>query len=184
MNRTFAISLAVLGILILLLFLCNFFLLIPYAKEPTLEQVVPVKGPEYIPPMVTYFLTSSVGYRINPMGGTEEGFHRGVDLVAPPGSKVFAVADGIIVEHWPPPGTKSSKGFTFEGHSIFGGYVIIQHHNGTFSCYGHLATTRVHTHDKVLQGQEIGTQGSTGNATGPHLHFELIVNPLSYLETP
>lgn len=183
MNKTFAISLTILGVLIILLAVCNFFLLIPYAKEPTIEPL-PIKTTKYIPPMVTYFLTSSVGYRINPMGGTEEGFHRGVDLVAPPGSKVFAVADGIVVEHWPPPGTKSPKGFTFEGHSIFGGYIIIQHHDGTFSCYGHLGSTLIHTRDKVSQGQEIGTQGDTGNATGPHLHFELIVNPLSYLETP
>jgi murein DD-endopeptidase MepM/ murein hydrolase activator NlpD len=175
MNKTFAIALAVLGILILILAVCNYFLLIPYAKEPTITPQQPTKAPEYIPPMTTYFLTSGVGYRIDPMGGTEEGFHRGVDLVAPPDSPVMAIADGVVVEHWPPPGGK------FRGHPVYGGYIIIQHHTGTFSCYGHLGSTCIHTRDKVTQGQVIGTQGATGEATGSHLHWELIVNPLEYV---
>jgi murein DD-endopeptidase MepM/ murein hydrolase activator NlpD len=175
MNKTFAIALGVLFTLILILAFCDFLLLRAYAEEPTITPQ-PTKAPDYIPPMVTYFVTSGVGYRIDPMGGSVEGFHRGVDLVGPPDSKVMAVADGIVVEHWPPPGGK------FRGHPTFGGYIILQHHNGTFSCYGHLGSTLVHTRDKVTQGQVIGTQGATGIATGEHLHLELIINPLSYFE--
>lgn len=122
-------------------------------------------------PLSEYRISSPAGIRPNPMGGGEEGMHKGVDLVGPTGAAVLAAADGVVVDHWPPPGGR------WQGHPVFGGLVILDHGGGVFTLYGHLRRTLVHTGDAAHRGQVIGNQGSTGISLGEHLHFEVVVDP-------
>jgi murein DD-endopeptidase MepM/ murein hydrolase activator NlpD len=128
------------------------------------------------PPMATYNITSEVGVRKNPMGGEEESFHKGVDLVGPHNSYILAAADGIIYEHYVPPGGK------WKGHPIYGGFIVIDHGNGIFTLYGHMSKTFIRTGDHVKRGQVIGIQGNTGVSTGEHLHFEVIIDPITMIK--
>jgi murein DD-endopeptidase MepM/ murein hydrolase activator NlpD len=130
------------------------------------------------PPISPYEISSSTGYRLSPMGGATDTLHRGIDLVGPSRCPVRAAASGTVVELWPPPGGK------FSGHPVFGGLIVLDHGNGLFTLYGHLSATYVHTGDAVEEGQIIGRQGSTGNSTGEHLHFEVIINPLLLFPSP
>ena len=129
------------------------------------------------PPLKLFWVTSGVGYRLNPMGGGNERLHRGADLVGPANCEVLASESGTVVENWPAPGTPNSKGGIFSGHPTFGGYTVIDHGNGLFTCYGHMSLVLVRTGQKVSRGQTIGYQGSTGQCTGAHLHFEVIQDP-------
>jgi murein DD-endopeptidase MepM/ murein hydrolase activator NlpD len=100
-------------------------------------------------------------------------FHTGIDIVAYYGAPIRAAADGTV----------ESAGWD-------GGYgrcIQIYHRDGIESIYGHLSGFKVMAGDKVKKGQVIGYEGSSGEATGPHLHFEIRVNgtavdPLSYLQ--
>lgn len=135
-----------------------------------------LRAPPYHPPLEQAQISSGCGYRMDPMGGGTEGLHKGVDLVAPAGTPVVAVLAGVVAEHWPPP-----DGY-WKGHPVFGGLVVIDHGNGLFSLYGHLSGSCVHEDDWVEAGEVIGELGDTGIATGPHLHLEIVVDPLRYLE--
>jgi murein DD-endopeptidase MepM/ murein hydrolase activator NlpD len=140
------------------------------------KQLEAMKPPPYSEPLQGARISSGCGYRMDPMGGGTEGLHKGVDLVAPIGTPVRAVLAGTVVEHWPAP-----DGY-WNGHPVFGGLVVIDHGDGLFSIYGHLKSTCVHEGWQVGADQVIGELGDTGIATGPHLHFELVVDPLRYLE--
>ena len=117
---------------------------------------------------------------MDPMGGGTEALHKGVDLAGPVGMPVRAVLAGVVVDHWLVPGWHWGK--EYHGHPIMGGYIVIDHGEGLFSCYGHLSATFVHEDNWIEAGQVIGEVGNTGISTGPHLHFELVVDPLRYLE--
>jgi murein DD-endopeptidase MepM/ murein hydrolase activator NlpD len=100
------------------------------------------------------------------------GRHKGVDLTAPSGASVFAALDGTVV--------MSGK------HKQYGNYVMVEHGNGVVTLYAHHRLNLVHEGDIVRRGQKIAEVGRTGNATGPHLHFELRIdgvqrNPLPVL---
>jgi murein DD-endopeptidase MepM/ murein hydrolase activator NlpD len=97
-----------------------------------------------------------------PYGGYAH-FHTGIDLVAPFGTPIVAADDGVV----------ALVGSTNSG---YGYYVVIAHSGGLDTLYGHLSTTLVKVGDPVTQGQTVGLEGSTGNSTGPHLHFELRIN--------
>ena len=147
----------------------------------TLEEQVEtlqdqLRPPPYHPPLEKVWISSGTGYRMDPMGGGTEGLHKGLDLVGPTGAPVKAVLAGVVVEHWPPPDSY------WRGHPIYGGFVVIDHGEGRFSLYGHLSDTCVHEGWHVEAGQKIGELGDTGIATGSHLHFEIVVDPLRYLE--
>jgi len=122
-------------------------------------------------PLSEYRISSPAGIRPNPLGGGEQGLHRGVDLVGPMRAPVLAAADGVVVDHWPAPGGR------WQGHPVFGGLVILDHGQGVYTLYGHLRETRVHTGQVVVRGQVVGFQGSTGISLGEHLHFEVVVDP-------
>jgi len=109
-------------------------------------------------PLRNYRRTSGFGMRINPVTGNLR-MHQGLDLAAPEGTEVFATAAGIVTE----------VGYD----RIYGNYIIISHNNNWASLYGHLQRTGVTLHSQVRSGSLIGWVGSTGQSTGPHLHFEL-----------
>jgi murein DD-endopeptidase MepM/ murein hydrolase activator NlpD len=138
------------------------------------------------PPMARYTISSGVGYRLKPLGGGGQALHRGVDLVGPAGSAILAAGSGVVVEHWPAPGTPipGRPGKTFGGHPVMGGYIAIDHGGGIITLYGHMSRTYVHTGQRVGAGQIIGRQGATGDATGDHLHFELVVDPCLFFAQP
>lgn len=118
---------------------------------------IPVNGP--------YRETSGFGYRTDPFGrGTA--FHEGTDLAAPTGSPLVAAAPGKIIYS----GVKGSYGRTIE----------IDHGGGFRTLYAHMNTLSVKVGDNVALGQKIGTMGSTGRSTGPHLHYEIYFRGKSY----
>jgi murein DD-endopeptidase MepM/ murein hydrolase activator NlpD len=97
-----------------------------------------------------------------PYGGYPH-FHTGIDMVEPFGSPVYAADDGIVA-------------LVGSSSSGYGNYVVIAHSGGLDTLYGHLSTAVVKVGQLVNQGQPIGLEGSSGNSTGPHLHFELRIN--------
>ena len=140
------------------------------------EELVKEMTPQsYSLPLEQMWISSGAGYRKNPMGGTEEKLHKGIDLVADVGTPVKAFRGGIVSEHWPAPDARWS------GHPVMGGYITL-YHGDCYSLYGHLGATFVHTGDRVAEGQVIGTVGNTGLSTGNHLHFEIVVDPLFWVE--
>jgi murein DD-endopeptidase MepM/ murein hydrolase activator NlpD len=107
---------------------------------------------------VTGTITSPFGWRSNPFGGSPE-FHQGLDIAAPSGTTVTAAAGGtVIMAQW---------------YGGYGNYILIDHGGGYSTGYGHLSAIYVSTGQNVQRGQAIGAVGSTGQSTGPHLHFEV-----------
>jgi len=105
-------------------------------------------------------------------------FHTGVDIAYNQGTPILAADDGIVV---------AADSSLLNGQLVgYGNYIIVAHRNNFFSLYGHLLGFQVKAGDGVHQGQLIGYEGSTGNSTGPHVHFEYRyggqpTNPLPYL---
>lgn len=111
--------------------------------------------------------------KLEPPYGGYPHFHTGLDLVEPFGSPVYAADDGVVA-------------LVGSSSSGYGRYVVIAHSGGLDTLYGHLSTALVKVGQQVNQGQTIGLEGSTGNSTGPHVHFELRiknqpVDPTPYL---
>lgn len=98
------------------------------------------------------------------------GYHTGVDYAAPTGTPVVAAKFGKVLE--------AKDGVSF-GPS-YGLAVIIDHGQGVKAVYGHLSKINVKAGDRVGAGDKIGEVGSTGNSTGPHLHFEARISPWRY----
>ena len=112
-------------------------------------------------------------FLMEPPMGSYPHFHGAIDIAAPFGTTVMAAAGGVVV----------AVGHTRVG---YGNYVVIAHGGGVMTLYGHLLETNVEVGTKVVRGQRIGLEGSTGWSTGAHVHFELrvndaVVDPLPYL---
>jgi murein DD-endopeptidase MepM/ murein hydrolase activator NlpD len=106
-------------------------------------------------------ITSQYGWRTDPIAGGQR-FHRGIDIRAAYGDTVQAAGPGRVV---------------FSGEqSGYGTTVVIEHEGGVRTRYAHLSAATVQTGDDVAAGAAIGQVGSTGRATGTHLHFEVTVN--------
>lgn len=120
-----------------------------YDKE---LQGAPISNGSYKVPVANYTISSPFGNR----GGE---FHRGLDMAATQGTPIYATRAGKVIKA--------------EFHYSWGNYVVIQHEDGTTALYAHQQQYLVKTGDNVSQGQVIGHVGSTGNSSGPHLHFEL-----------
>jgi murein DD-endopeptidase MepM/ murein hydrolase activator NlpD len=103
-------------------------------------------------------ISSRFGFRPDPWSGKTR-FHKGVDIAAPAGTPIKAAAAGKVV----------SSGWA-EG---YGNLVTIDHGDGSVTRYGHNSANLVQAGDAVAAGQEIALVGSTGRATGAHLHFEI-----------
>lgn len=122
-------------------------------------------------PVRSGYISSTYGFRIHPVRNTRQ-FHEGVDFSSPRGAPIQAVADGLVV---------------FSGRrNGYGNLVDIRHRNGIVTRYAHNSANLVREGDLVRQNQKIATVGSTGTATGPHVHFEVIrngraVDPMPYL---
>lgn len=114
-----------------------------------------------------------VGTISSQFGWRKSGFHHGTDIAAKTGTPIKAAEAGTI---------------SFAGwRSIYGQMVIIDHGNEIQTVYGHTSKILVHEGQQVIQGQVIAKVGSTGRATGPHLHFEVrvkeqVVDPFRYLQ--
>ena len=108
-------------------------------------------------------LRSRFGYRIHPIFKTRR-LHTGVDLAARTGTPIYAAGDGVITY--------------YKWQSGYGNKIEIQHVNGYETAYGHLSrfVDGLGEGSRVRQGQVIGYVGSTGQSTGPHLHFEILIN--------
>ncbi len=134
-------------------------------------------------------LSSPYGIRISPINYTLKK-HLGVDIYTDvPRSQVIAIADGVIVDSWPPPGKSKDGSKYYSGHPVYGGMVKVRHDDGSIALYGHLSAKYVSLNERVKAGQVIGREGSTGKSTAEHLHFELkidneYVNPLLWIATP
>jgi murein DD-endopeptidase MepM/ murein hydrolase activator NlpD len=116
-------------------------------------------------------ITSGFGYRRSPFGWARE-FHSGVDIGAPRGTAVYATGNGVI------------RMATY--NSGYGNVIFIDHGFGFSTVYAHLSRMEAKVGQKVTKGQLIGTVGSTGRSTAPHLHYEVrvngtAVNPYNYL---
>jgi len=125
-------------------------------------------------PLRAYRLTSGFGMRKNPFTGNLR-LHQGLDLAAPAGTEVYAAGDGIVTE--------------IGEDSVYGNYIVIKHGGDWASLYGHLQKIGISLRSTVKSGMLIGWVGSTGQSTGPHLHFELRQNgkardPDKYLFLP
>jgi murein DD-endopeptidase MepM/ murein hydrolase activator NlpD len=122
-------------------------------------------------PLRDYTVTSGFGTRVDPFN-FRPAIHTGIDLVAPEGTKVRATAAGIV---------------QFSGEA--GGYgrmVEIDHGGGISTRYGHLSRLSARPGQTIAVGQVVGLLGSTGRSTGPHLHYEVVVegiprNPAAFL---
>ncbi|XWX04962.1 LysM peptidoglycan-binding domain-containing protein [Aggregatilineales bacterium SYSU G02658] len=106
-------------------------------------------------------MNAPFGTRRSYNGGAVDRYHNGADFATPPGSPVFAAAPGRIV--------------LADLLNIRGNSVLIDHGWGIFTLYAHLNTINVRLGETVAVGQVIGTSGSTGRVTGPHLHWEVWV---------
>ncbi|MFF8788496.1 M23 family metallopeptidase [Streptomyces sp. NPDC015125] len=94
--------------------------------------------------------------------------HSGQDFVVPTGTAVKAVHKGTVVKAGPWGGGDGPA---------YGNAIVIQHENGTYTQYAHLSQIQVRVGQQVGTGQQVGLSGSTGNSTGPHLHFEVRTGP-------
>lgn len=118
-------------------------------------------------------LTSPFGWREDPNSGVEA-FHAGIDLAATEGTRIACFADGTV-------------GVVGES-TVLGNYVTVQHAEGYETLYAHCSKIGVSSGQRVARGETLGEVGATGNATGAHLHFELLygskyVDPLAYVQT-
>ena len=107
------------------------------------------------------WLSSSVGRRTDPITGGAD-YHQGLDISADAGTPVYATADGTVL--------------LAQREGAYGNLITIDHGYGLETRYGHLSKYEVKSGSQVKRGQVIGRVGSTGRATGPHLHYEVRVN--------
>jgi murein DD-endopeptidase MepM/ murein hydrolase activator NlpD len=114
-------------------------------------SIYPVRG----------LMGNGFGWRRDPFTGMRD-FHQGLDVVAPLGTRVVSPADGIVTRAGP------SGGF---GNSVF-----VSHGYGIMTRYGHLQSCNVRVGQRVKRGDVLGTVGTTGRSTGPHLHYEVLVH--------
>jgi murein DD-endopeptidase MepM/ murein hydrolase activator NlpD len=118
------------------------------------KMMVPTQQP------VVGALGSAFGWRIDPLNG-RSALHTGLDFPAEHGTSILAAAGGVVV--------------TQEYHAAYGNMVEVDHGNDLLTRYAHASRVLVKKGDLVKRGQKIAEVGTTGRSTGPHLHFEVLV---------
>lgn len=141
----------------------------PKSEEANVEEIV--NESEFVMPTIGR-ISSGFGGREDPFTG-EEDFHTGIDIAANEGTVIYAAASGTVERA----GTQR----------LAGNYVVIDHDNGAVTKYFHCSELLVSAGDRVDTSTPIALVGSTGNSTGPHLHFEVYidneaVNPLDLVK--
>ncbi|WP_310409978.1 M23 family metallopeptidase [Chamaesiphon sp. OTE_8_metabat_110] len=130
----------------------------PSNNVPTVPSLPTESQAELIYPLMNPArVTSRFGWRTHPLTGNRR-FHSGIDIAAPSGTPVVATATGTVI----------SAGW----NGGYGKAIVIQHNDSQQTLYGHLSEISVQPGQQIVQGSVIGLVGSTGNSTGPHLHFE------------
>ncbi|XAS67378.1 M23 family metallopeptidase [Micrococcaceae bacterium Sec5.7] len=133
----------------------------PATPKPDTSKAAAPKGLRA--PLASMTVSSPFGYRFNPLTGASGELHTGMDVPAPANTPVSAAGAGTVTE---------------AGWSQFGGgnRIVVDHGNGLKTTYNHLATIGVSVGQVLAQGAQIAGVGTTGNSTGNHLHFEVMVN--------
>jgi murein DD-endopeptidase MepM/ murein hydrolase activator NlpD len=130
------------------------------APQPAVESTTP-KPLQLSDVTAPARVSSRFGWRQDPLTG-EASFHPGVDIAVAYGRDVKAAADGVV---------------SFAGvQNGYGNTVVIDHQDGRQTRYAHLSQELVRAGDAVTEGQVLGKSGNSGRSTGPHLHFEMLVN--------
>ncbi len=124
-------------------------------------------------PLPTGAFSSEFGWRLDPFHGRQS-LHEGIDFTAAPGTPIVAAAAGVVVAS--------------EYHPQYGNMIEIDHGSGLITRYGHCSRRLAKVGDVVMKGAVIAEVGSSGRATGPHLHFEVrqngvAQNPARFLRT-
>lgn len=123
------------------------------ATSPRLNSIVfPVLGPR---------LSSDFGNRVHPRVKAVR-HHNGIDLAAPAGTPIRAMSGGVVV--------------FADKYAGYGNLVVVHHEKGLTTHYGHCEKISVKTGQRIKPGTVLGTVGSTGSSTGPHLHLEVRLN--------
>lgn len=130
-----------------------------FAQERA-EREARLQRPLFVKPTNGIF-TSGFGYRWGAL-------HAGVDLAAPIGTPIYAVADGVVTDAGPTAG--------------YGAWVKIRHADGTVTLYGHVNTWVVSVGQRVMAGDQIATVGNRGQSTGPHCHFSVLLNGTDFID--
>ena len=143
------------------------------------SDVTPSPGGFIWPVTTSKIITSPMGGRVSP-GGIGSTNHRGVDIGGVgTTSAALATKSGKVI-------IAKTVVYGSYGGSGYGNYVVLDHGGGYTTLYAHLSSVSVSVGDMVTQGDTVGITGSTGNSTGPHLHYEVMINgvnqnPLDYL---
>lgn len=124
-------------------------------EQKVKKMMVPTQAP-----VQTANLGSIFGWRIDPITG-RSALHTGLDFPAEPGTPIYSAAGGVVV--------------TQEFHPQYGNMIEIDHGNDLISRYAHASRVYVKKGDLIKRGQKIAEVGTTGRSTGPHLHFEVLV---------
>ena len=131
------------------------------ALELGVVDVIQIAEQDYIWPVENHYgLSALYGSRVHPVTG-EVHEHNGIDIIADLGTPVRAVASGTV--------TKAEYDWEL------GDYILLTHEDNSGTLYAQLEECKVQVGDCVTQGQTIGTVGTTGMSTGPHLHFECLL---------
>lgn len=132
---------------------------VAYAQERA-EREARLQRPLFVAPTTGIF-TSSFGYRWGSL-------HAGIDIANSIGTPIVAASDGVVIEAGPAGG--------------YGALVKLRHSDGTVTLYGHVNTWTVSVGERVMAGDQIATMGNRGYSTGPHCHFEVLLNGTSRVD--
>lgn len=134
--------------------------LLTVAESRLFEQKIKAMAIPTQLPVLTGKIGSPFGWRIDPITG-KMALHTGLDFPAETGVPIFASAGGLVV--------------TQESHSEYGNMIEVDHGNNLMSRYAHASKVFVKKGDLIKRGQKIALVGATGRSTGPHLHYEVLV---------
>ena len=149
--------------------------IVELSRQLAAQQRINSNPGGYIWPVDSRYVTSTVGGRSSP-GGVGSTNHKGTDIGRVGyTSEIYAAKAGTVI--------------VSQYSSSYGNYVVISHGSGNTTLYGHMSSRKAVVGQEVKQGDVIGITGSTGNSTGPHLHFEVTengqrINPLSHGAEP